>query len=352
MEPERIKVSVVGASGYTGQELLRLLVGHPAVDLVAVTSRQEAGRPLASVFPRLSGAPAAEGLAFIEPDADAIAATGATVAFLALPHGVASEYALALLECGIRVIDLSADFRLRDPAVYAEFYGHEHPAPALLEKAIYGLPEFYRDEISKADLVASPGCYPTSILTPLVPLLRAGLVDAASIAVSSLSGASGAGKKADATLIFPEVNESLRAYGAPKHRHLSEIEQELSIAAGETVRISFVPHLMPITAGILSTIFCTASGDAATLSERVAAAYAGAYGDCPFVRVRGEGVFADTKNVVRTNFVDIGWVVDRRTGRLILTSAEDNLGKGAGSQAIQSFNLMHGLPETAGLLQF
>jgi N-acetyl-gamma-glutamyl-phosphate reductase len=352
MESQKVKVAVVGASGYTGQELLRLLVMHPAVDLVAVTSRQEAGRPLSSVFPRLTGAPAVSGLAFMEPDLDALVATGATVAFLALPHGVASEFAIPLLERGVKIIDLSADFRLRSAAIYEEFYGHAHPAPALLEKAIYGLPEFYRDRIVGADLIASPGCYPTSILVPLVPLLKAGIVSSSGIAVSSLSGVSGAGKKADTSLLFAEVNESLRAYGAPKHRHLSEIEQELSLAAATEVTISFVPHLMPVNAGIVSTIFCEPLGDSASLSERIATAYGEFYKDSPFVRILGEGSFADTKNVVRTNFVDVGWVIDPRAGRLILSSAEDNLGKGAGSQAIQSFNLMNALPETCGLLNF
>jgi N-acetyl-gamma-glutamyl-phosphate reductase len=352
MESQRVKVAVVGASGYTGQELIRLLAMHPHVELVAVTSRQEAGKSLVSVFPRLRGAPAVAGLAFIEPEIEAIVASGARAAFLALPHGVAAEFAVPLLERGVRLIDLSADFRLRDAEVYREFYGHEHPAPDLLSRAVYGLPEFYREAVAGADLVASPGCYPTSILVPLVPLVREGLISTDGIAVSSLSGVSGAGKKAETSLLFAEVNESLRAYGAPKHRHLSEIEQELSFAAGSKVTISFVPHLMPVTAGIVTTIFCGAEGDLETLSSRVASAYDEAYRGSPFVRVLGEGNFADTKNVVRTNFVDVGWVIDRRTGRLILSSAEDNLGKGAGSQAIQSFNLMFGLPETAGLLQF
>jgi len=352
MKAQQVKAAVVGASGYTGQELIRLLAMHPHVELVAVTSRQEAGKSLASVFPRLSGSPAISEIAFIVPEVEAIVASGASAVFLALPHGVAAEFAVPLLERGLRLIDLSADFRLRDAAVYREFYGHEHPAPDLLARAVYGLPEFYREAIAAADLVASPGCYPTSILMPLIPLLREGIISADGIAVASLSGASGAGKKAEATLLFAEVHESLSAYGAPKHRHLSEIEQELSFAAGAKVTVSFVPHLMPITAGILTTIFCEGKGDLATLSARVSAVYEECYRDCPFVRVRGEGSFADTKHVVRTNFVDLGWVVDLRTGRLILSSAEDNLGKGAGSQAIQSFNLMFGLPETTGLLQF
>ncbi len=352
MNRERIPIAIVGASGYTGQELLRLLAMHPMVAPVAVTSRQEAGRALTEVFPRFAGAPAFAGLSFIEPGVEAIVASGARHAFLALPHGLAAEFAQPLLERGVRVIDLSADFRLRDAAVYLEFYGHEHPAPDLLARAVYGLPEFYRDAIAAADLVAAPGCYPTSILIPLVPLLRAGLIQADGIAVTSLSGTSGAGKKAEPSLLFCEVNESLRAYGAPKHRHLSEIEQELSLAADTKVTISFVPHLMPVNAGIVSTIFCELKERSADLSERIASCYAEFYEGRPFVRILGEGRFADTKQVVRTNFVDVGWVIDRRTGRLILSSAEDNLGKGAGGQAIQCFNLMEALPETLGLLHF
>ncbi len=354
MPENLIKIAVIGASGYSGQELLRLLLMHPRVELAAVTSRQEAGRPLADVFPRFRGAPRIADLCFIEPDIDAVAATGAACAFLALPHGVAYEFAAGLLERGIRVIDLSADFRLNDPAVYAEFYGGDHPSPDLMKEAVYGLPEFRADEIREARLVASPGCYPTSILLPLLPLVREGIVDPASIVVSSVSGASGAGKKADASLLFAEVNESVRAYGAPRHRHLSEIEQELSIAAGETVKISFVPHLMPVTAGICTTIFCepTGKGRDAGLAKSIGDAYDAAYGNAPFVRLLGENRFPDTKHVTGTNHIDIGWVADERTGRLILFSVEDNLGKGASSQALQSFNLMFGLPETTGLFNY
>ncbi|MBN8461130.1 MAG: N-acetyl-gamma-glutamyl-phosphate reductase [Verrucomicrobia bacterium] len=343
---KRIKVAIVGASGYTGMELLRCLLVHPQVELVAVTSRQEAGKPLATVFPRFAGIPGS-GLAFSEPDPDGIAATGAEAAFLALPHGVAAEIARALLERGLRVIDLSADFRLRDPAVYQEFYGHEHPAPDLLGEAVYGLPEVRADAIRGARLVASPGCYPTSILLPLLPLLREKLVDPATIVANSMSGVSGAGRKADLTLLFCECNESLRAYGVPKHRHLSEIEQELGIAAGEKVTISFIPHLVPVNSGIATTTTATLSPG--ILPEAVGEALSAAYRDCPFVRLLGRGGCADTKNVTRTNFIDIGWQHDPRTNRVLLMSAEDNLGKGAGGQAVQSFNLMFGIPHTAGL---
>ena len=343
---QRIKTAIVGASGYTGQELLRLLLVHPQVELVAATSRQEAGKPLSAVFPRFRKLPGAE-LPFMEPDPDAIAATGAQAAFLALPHGVAAEIATALLERGLKVIDLSADFRLSDAAVYEEFYGHAHPAPALLDEAVYGLPEVRADAIRDARLVASPGCYPTSILLPLIPLLKAGLIDPATIVANSMSGVSGAGKKADVSLLFCECNESVRAYGIPKHRHLSEIEQELSLAAGESVVITFIPHLIPVNSGIATTTTAKLREgiDPAAIGEALEKAYQ----DAAFVRLLGKGACADTKNVTRTNFIDIGWSHDARTGRVILTSAEDNLGKGAGSQAVQSFNLIFGLPETAGL---
>lgn len=345
----RIKTAIVGASGYTGMELLRLLLTHPGVELVAATSRQEAGKSIASVFPRFQGAPAAK-LEFIAPDPDAIAATGAQAAFLALPHGIAAEIATALLERGLRVIDLSADFRLSDPAVYKEFYGHDHPAPDLLKQAVYGLPEIRAAEITSANLVASPGCYPTSILLPLLPLLQQQLIEPGSVVANSMSGVSGAGRKADLSLLFCECNESARAYGLPKHRHLSEVEQELSIAAGETVTITFIPHLIPVNSGIATT--STATLKIGVSPEAVGKALEAAYHDCPFVRLLGKGGCADTKHVTRTNFIDIGWHYDPRTNRIILTSAEDNLGKGAGGQAVQSFNLMFGLNPTDGLQNF
>jgi N-acetyl-gamma-glutamyl-phosphate reductase len=263
---------------------------------------------------------------------------------------VAAEIARALLARGLRVIDLSADFRLRDAAVYEEFYGHVHPAPDLLGEAVYGLPEIRTAEIRAARLIASPGCYPTSILLPLLPLLRENLIDPATIVANSMSGVSGAGRKPDLTLLFCECNESARAYGVPKHRHLSEIEQELSLAAGETVVISFIPHLIPVNAGIVTTT--TAKLRERVAPEAIGAALDAAYSGQPFVRLLGKGGCADTKNVTRTNFVDIGWQHDPRTGRVILMSAEDNLGKGAGGQAVQSFNLMFGLSETDGLQNF
>ena len=338
------KIAIIGASGYTGLELLRLVFCHPKAEVVAITSRANAGKKVTEVFPRFQGHPGTE-ICFIEPDMAAVQATGAEVAFLALPHGTAAPFAKELLQRGLKVIDLSADFRLDDPAVYADFYDQAHPAPELLDEAVFGLPEVYQEEIKAARLIASPGCYPTSIMLPLLPLLREGLIEHESITVSSMSGVSGAGRKADLSIIFAEVNESVRSYGLPRHRHLSEIEQELGKAAGEKVTISFVPHLIPVTAGICTTTFAKLSGDFEKIGEALEKAYAHA----PFIRLRGAGVSPDTKHVTGTNYIDIGWHHDARTGRLILQSTEDNLGKGAAGQALQSFNLIVGNKETEGL---
>ena len=241
-----VKVAIVGASGYSGEELVHRLLHHPQAELTAVTSRQYVGQTLSQIFPRFAGQGVADTLQFTEPDSVALAAA-AEIVFLALPHGVAAEYAEALLNAGAKVIDLSADFRLNDPAVYEEFYGKSHPAPALLTEAVYGMPELHRDTIRSARLIAAPGCYPTSILLPTAPLLKAGLIKSTGIIANSLSGVSGAGRKADVPFLYAECNESVRPYGIPKHRHLSEIEQELSLAAGEQVTIQFSPHLIPVT---------------------------------------------------------------------------------------------------------
>ena len=344
---ERIKIAVVGASGYSGMELLRLLLQHPNVDIVAVTSRSLAGKSLAAEFPRFSGIGSASTLQFTAPDAQAIKDAGAQIAFLALPHGVSVEFAKPLLDLGIKVIDLSADFRLHDPAIYKEFYAHDHPAPELLKEAVYALPEIRADEIKKARLIACPGCYPTSILLPLIPLLRGGLLKDDPIAVSSMSGASGAGRKESVPLLFCEVTGSVRSYSVPVHRHLSEISQELHLAAGHRVPISFVPHLVPVHSGICTTIFATLRQGFEI--EHVETALQKAYADKPFVRLLGRDKSPDTKNVVGTNFCDIGWSDDERADRLILMSAEDNIGKGAAGQAVQNMNLVCGFPETAGL---
>ena len=337
-------VAIVGANGYSGEELCRLLAGHPRARIVAVTSRQHEGKSVEEVLPRLGGHPGLKGLTFSSSDAAALLATDAEFLFLALPHGLAVEFARPLVLGGRRVIDLSADFRLRSADRYLEFYGEAHGAPELLDQAVFGIPELHREKISGAALVASAGCYPTSILLPLVPLLKAGLLQPDSLIASSASGVSGAGRKADATLLYSECNESLRAYGLPKHRHLSEIEQELSLAAGMEIQITFVPHLAPMTRGIHTTLFAKPRG---TLAE-IKACLDAAYHEEPFVRFRDS--LPDTKNVAGTNFCDLAIRHDERTGRIIILSAIDNLIKGASGQAVQNFNLMAGFPETTGLL--
>ena len=351
----KTKVAIVGASGYSGEELARLLLRHPQAELAAVTSRQYAGQTLAQVFPKFGGQPGAQTLRFTEPKPELLA-KAAQIVFLALPHGVAAEYARPLLDLGCQVIDLSADFRLKSAAVYKEFYGHDHSAPDLLGKSVYGLPELYRKEIKTSTFIASPGCYPTSILLPLVPLLKAGLIKSTGIIADSLSGVSGAGRKAEVDYLFVECNESVRPYGVPKHRHLSEIEQELSLAAGHEVIIQFTPHLIPVNRGILTTLYLApekhfaGAAEAEALQAKVAACYQAAYAQEPFVRLLEGKALPDTKNVVGTNFIEIAWRLDPRTGRLLVASAIDNLTKGASGQAVQSMNLLGGFPEAAGLL--
>ncbi len=349
------KVAIIGASGYSGEVLVQLLLNHPHAELVAVTSRQNAGQTLAQVFPKFASHPKSKILRFTDPNAEALARE-ADVAFLALPHGVAAEYAVPLLNAGCTVIDLSADFRLKSPEVYQEFYAHDHPAPELLQKSVYGLPEIHREAIKKSTLIASPGCYPTSIILPVAPLLKAGLIKPHGIIADSLSGVSGAGRKAELDYLFCECNESVRPYGVPKHRHLSEIEEQLSLAAGTKVVIQFTPHLVPVNRGILTTLYLTPvehfsdAAGAAKLAEKVAAAYQAAYAHEPFVRLLEGKALPDTKNVTGTNTCEIAWRVDARTGRLIVMSAEDNLVKGASGQAVQSLNIVCGWPETAGLV--
>jgi N-acetyl-gamma-glutamyl-phosphate reductase len=352
---KKVKVGIIGASGYSGEELVRLLLRHPNVELTALTSRQYAGQTLAQVFPQFAHHPEAKTIRFTEPNASLLAKQ-AQVVFLALPHGVSAEFAVPLLQNGCQVIDLSADFRLRNAEVYKEFYAHDHPAPELLATAVYGLPEIYRAVIKNAMLIASPGCYPTSILLPVLPLLRAGLVKPTGIIADSLSGVSGAGRKVEQDYLFVECNESVRPYGIPKHRHLSEIEQELSLAAGIPVVIQFTPHLIPVNRGILTTLYLapekhfSTAKEAAELNEKITGCYQAAYGNEPFVRLLDGKALPDTKHVVGTNVIEIAWRLDHRTGRLVVMSAEDNIVKGASGQAVQSMNILCGFPETAGLM--
>src|SRR4051794_31267373 len=314
-------IAIIGASGYSGEELVRLLLSHPYAELTAVTSRQYAGQTVSQIFPRYASHPRSKTLRFSEPNPELLA-KAAQIIFLALPHGVAAEYAIPLLQLGCQVIDLSADFRVKDPAVYKEFYAHDHPAPDLLLQSVYGLPEVYRNEIKGASLIASPGCYPTSVLLPIIPLLKAGIIKSAGIIADSLSGVSGAGRKAELDYLFVECNESVRPYAVPKHRHLSEIEQEVGVATGHPVVIQFTPHLIPVSRGILTTLYLapenhfTNAAEMFALTGKITACYEAAYGHEPFVRLLEGEALPDTKNVTGTNVVEIGWRLDGRTGRL------------------------------------
>jgi N-acetyl-gamma-glutamyl-phosphate reductase len=340
-----MKVGIVGASGYAGETLVKLLLGHPKVELAAVTSRVHAGDPLSRVIPSVRGID--RGIKFVASDPAALAATDIPLFFLALPHGAAAEFARALVGAGKRVIDLSADFRVSDLEAHEKYYG-KHAAPDLLPHARYVLPEL-TDPSWKigTKIVASPGCYPTSILVPLVPLLRDGIVAREHIVVNSFSGVSGAGRKVDEAYLFVERNESAKAYGLVKHRHLAEIEEQLALLTGARTMIQFNPHLAPMRYGIATTITVPAASGATT--ESLYASWRKAYGAAPFVEILPSGETPDTAHVVGTNRIDISAVHDPRTGNFVITSAEDNLVKGTAGQAIQTMNLWYGFDERAGL---
>ncbi len=341
-----MKVGIVGAAGYSGEVLVKLLLAHPHVQLAAVTSRTHAGKPLAAVIPALRGAD--RGLKFVDSDAAALAASDIELFFLALPHGAAATYAKTLVPAGKRVIDLSADFRIADLATYRKYYG-EHHAPELLPSARFVLPELTPPAWkAEAKLVAAPGCYPTSILLPLLPLLKAGVVTREHIVVNSCSGVSGAGKKAEEMYLFVERAESMKAYGLTKHRHLAEVEEQLAVHTGAPTIIQFNPHLAPMRRGIATTITVPAAPGATI--DSLYAAWRTAYAGRPFVQILASGETPDTAHVVGTNRLDLAAVHDPRTGNFVITSAEDNLVKGASGQAVQIMNLWCGFPETAGLL--
>ncbi len=340
-----MKVGIVGAAGYSGEVLVKLLLAHPHVQLAAVTSRTHAGKPLAAVIPALRGAD--RGLKFVDSDAAALAASDIDLFFLALPHGAAATYAKVLVPAGKRVIDLSADFRIADLATYRKYYG-EHHAPELLPSARFVLPELTPPAWqTEAKLVAAPGCYPTSILLPLLPLLKAGVVTREHIVVNSCSGVSGAGKKAEEMYLFVERAESMKAYGLTKHRHLAEVEEQLSVHTGAPTVIQFNPHLAPMRRGIATTITVPAAPGATI--DSLYAAWRAAYAGRPFVQILASGETPDTAHVFGTNRLDLAAVHDPRTGNFVITSAEDNLVKGASGQAVQIMNLWCGFPETAGL---
>ena len=341
-----MKAAIVGASGYSGRELVSLLVNHPLVTLDLVTSRSLEGQTVESHIPRLRGK--CSQLKFANPSIEELAnSSDCDLFFLALPHGTASSYALPLLENGKKVIDLSADFRLNSASLYEEFYDSPHPSPQWLEKAIYGLPEIHSISWDQSNLIASPGCYPTSLIIPLFPLLQNRLINQDGIVANSMSGISGAGRNASERLLFCERNESACAYGLPKHRHLSEIEEQLSIANKEQVTLSFHPHLAPMNRGICSTISVLSNGSLDR--DSIVDCWTEFYKNRKFVHILNNGEFPDVKDVVGTNRIDLAVNLDERTNRYVICSAEDNLLKGAGGQAVQAMNICLGFDEGEGL---
>jgi len=338
-----VKIGIAGASGYTGLELIRLLVGHPGVELTVLTSETFQGQNIAEVFPSLNGVVDLE----LRP-LDNNIAKDCQVLFLALPHTLAMSKLPDYLQSDCKIIDLSADYRLKDPKAYTDWYSVTHTNPELLEKAVYGLPELHRQAIQSAQLVANPGCYPTSVVLALAPLLKTDWVDLGSIISDSKSGVSGAGRKPSLTSHFAEVNEGISPYGLADHRHTPEMEQELSALAGKSVRLTFSPHLVPMTRGMLSTVYINLNQ--AITDEKLVEHYRSFYKGENFIRVLNPGKFASSHHVLSSNFCDIGLKVDSRNQRLIITSALDNLIKGASGQAVQNMNIMLGLDEKTGLM--
>ena len=339
----KVKASIIGASGYGGAEAVRLLVGHPHVEIVHVTAESQQGRAMSSLYPNLRHFVDQE---MVAVDAERIGRES-DVAFVSLPSGKAMHLVPALLEQGCKVIDIAADFRLRDASLYPVWYKFEHEAPLLLAEAVYGLPELHRDAIAETHLLANPGCYPAAALLALTPLMRAGVIRPTGIVIDAKSGVSGAGRGGGGGFGYSEVNENVRAYGVAGHNHTAEIEQELSGLADAPVQVVFTPHLMPMTRGILATVYATLADD---LSQAEALSlYDDCYGSAPFMRVLHDAL-PETKATLGSNYCDVTVRIDARTGMTIAIAAIDNLGRGAAGQAIQNMNLMCGLPESAGLL--
>ncbi len=337
------RVAICGGSGYTGAELIRLLSVHPDVELVAVTSERSKGKRVDQLFPHLKGLC---NLKFVPLEKDRLTEE-AELFFLALPHGASQDTVNHFVKAGKKVIDLSADYRLKDPEVYRLWYGLEHNYLKTLRKAVYGLPELHRTKIKKAQLVANPGCYPTSAILGLYPALKAGIISTEGIVIDSKSGTSGAGRKADVAYNFCEVNESFRAYGIATHRHTPEIEQELSQIVKADITVNFTPHLLPVNRGILTTIYAHLKTTDVTEKD-VVRIYRKQYRKEPFVRIF-EDTLPDVRNVRGTNYCDIGIKINKRTSTLIVVSAIDNLIKGASGQAVQNMNLMLGFEENTAL---
>jgi N-acetyl-gamma-glutamyl-phosphate reductase len=347
MMATKARIGVLGASGYTGAELVRLLIRHPHVEIALLTADRRAGQAMRQVFPQFSPfdlpkLQSIEGLDWIGAGLDLI--------FCALPHATTQKVIKQVLAAlpAIKVVDLSADFRLSDTAAYARWYGHEHHAPELQRQAVYGLVEAYREEIKRAHLVANPGCYTTCAQLPLIPLLRAKAIDPDEIVIDAKSGMTGAGRAAKEEMLFSEVSEGFHAYGVGHHRHMAELDQEFSKAAGREVIVTFTPHLVPMNRGILSTIYVRGLK---TSPEDLHALLLKSYANEPFVHVLPFGEMPQTRHVRGSNMTFIGMTKDRVAGRAIICSALDNLVKGASGQAVQNMNLVLGFPETAGLEQ-
>ena len=341
MAGSNIKVGIVGGTGYTGVELLRLLAQHPQAELVAITSRKEAGMPVAVLFPSLRGK---LDLAFSDPSQAGLGQC--QVVFFATPNAVAMEQAASLLDQGVKVVDLSADFRIKDVPDWERWYNAKHAAPGLVAEAVYGLPELQREAIRGARLIANPGCYPTAVQLGFMPLLEAGVVDTQSLIADAKSGVSGAGRKAEVNILFAEAGDNFHAYGIPGHRHLPEIRQGLAGMAGHAVGLTFVPHLTPMIRGIHATLYAriTKEADFQALFEQ-------RYANEPFVDVLPPGSHPETRSVRAANVCRIAVHRPQGGSTLVICSVIDNLVKGAAGQAIQNMNLMFGLPEQSGLQQ-
>jgi len=336
-----IRVGIVGGTGYTGVELLRLLAQHPQVSIAAITSRKEAGMRVADMFPNLRGR---VGLQFVDPAEAAL--TGCDVVFFATPNGIAMQQARELLDAGVRVIDLAADFRIKDVALWEKWYGMPHACPELVAQAVYGLPEVNRDGIAQARLVANPGCYPTAVQLGFLPLIEAGVVDAGYLIADAKSGVSGAGRKAEVSALFAEAADNFKAYAAAGHRHLPEISQGLAACAGSKVGLTFVPHLTPLIRGIHATLYARL-----TRETDVQALFEQRYANEHFVDVMPAGSHPETRSVRSANFCRIAVHRPQGGDTVVVLSVIDNLVKGASGQAVQNMNIMFGLPETTGLEQ-
>lgn len=341
---KKIKVAVAGASGYAGGELLRILITHPKVKVVAATSEKSAGKPVWTSFPSLSGLTELT-LESLDPEE---IAKKADIVFLALPHKSSSSAAAIIYDEGKKLIDLSADLRLKNEEVYEKWYGEKHSYPELLKKSVFGLTEINLDKIKKADVIANPGCYPTGAILGLAPLVEKGIISLKGIVIDSKSGVSGAGRSLDLACLYSEANEGVRAYKVGVHRHTPEMEQELSILAGGKISLSFTPHMVPMDRGILSTIYSDIKKDIS--EQELLSLYKKYYSGKTFIRILEQGRFPYTKDVRGSNFCDIGLKIDNRVGKIIIITAIDNLGKGAAGQAVQNMNVMMGLEETEGLL--